>query len=216
MKRPLIALALLALIAVAAKAKADTLNFSFVSTPNTNGTYVDAYGTLTGTLTYSNSADPTNLNVFVVGTGTINVVSNLPASPNGSPGYPLTPALNGSSSKSWSDGGFKFTNTPEGTAVSNMSTDSCNVCFLMAGNAADGGDFTFVIDATGLNGVAGNSFIDAGQDGSGPYNYSTGGTLTLTGEAGVYNLTPEPATWLLLGSGVTLLGFVVYRRTAAA
>lgn len=216
MQRPTLAFVVFAsLLGLAGNAKADTIEFSFVSTPNINGTFVDASGTLTGFLTYSNSADPADLNVLAVGSGTINVVSNIPPTPNVPGNYPQTPELNGSSNDSFGLGGYVFANSPGGITVSDTSNGSCNVCFLMPGNPADGGNFTFAIDASGLNGAPGNSEIVASDGGNEGYYYETGGTLTLSGQVGTYDLTPEPPSWLLLGSGVALLGFMFYRRSEA-
>jgi hypothetical protein len=215
MQRPTLAFVVfVSLLGLAGSAKADTIDFSFVSTPNIDGTYVDASGILTGDLTYS--TDPADLNAFAVSSGTITVVSNIQPSPFVPGNYPLTPELNGSSDTSYSNGGYVFRSSPAGITVSDMAGQPCNVCFLMPGNPADGGDFTFVIDASGLNGAAGNSEIVASDGGSEGYFYETDGTLTLSGQAGAYDLTPEPPSWLLLGSGVILLGFLFYRRSAAA
>jgi hypothetical protein len=96
MQRPMLAVVVfVSLLGLAGSAKADTIEFSFVSTPNIDGTYVDASGILTGNLTYSNHADPSDLNLFVVESGSITVVSNIPPSPNMPPDYPQNPELNG-------------------------------------------------------------------------------------------------------------------------
>src|ERR1700679_3591090 len=186
MQRPTLALVVfVSLLGLAGSAKADTISFTFVSTPNINGTYVDASGTLTGTVFHSPSSPPTDLNALLVSGGTITVVSNIPPSPYPSTDPPpLTPELNGSSDISYSTSGFQFNNSPNGIIVSNNGSGACNVCFLMPGNPADGGDFTFVINASGVNGAPDNSQIFAGDDGAGPYNYVTDGTLTLDGQVG--------------------------------
>jgi hypothetical protein len=214
MQRPTLALVVfVSLLGLAGSAKADTIDFSFVSTPNINGTYVDASGTLTGNLTYS--TNPADLNTFAVSSGTITVVSNIPPTPNVPGNYPQTPELNGSSDLSDSNGGYALHNSPAGITVTDMAGPPCNVCFLMPGNPADGGDFTFAIDASGLNGALGNSEIVASDGGSEGYYYETGGTLTLDGQVGAYDLTPEPPSWLLLGSAVVLLGVLFHRRSVA-
>ena len=214
MQRPTLALVVfVSLLGLAGSAKADTIDFRFVSTPNINGTYVDASGTLTGTVYNSPSSPPTDLNALLVGGGTITVVSNIPASPFEGNGVFGIPELNGSSDISFSNSGLQFNNSPNGIIVSNNANEPCNVCFLMPGNPAVGGDFTFTINASGVNGTANNSQIVAGEDGNGPYNYVTDGTLTIDGQVGAYDLTPEPASLLLLGSGVALLVFMVYRKS---
>ncbi len=215
MHRPTLAFAVfVSLLGFAGSAKADTLEFSFVSTPNINGTYVDASGTLTGYLNYS--TNPGDLNTLVVTGGTITVVSNVPATPNVPGNYPQTPELNGSSDTSWSNGGYVFVSSPAGIVVSDAFAEpECNVCFLMPGNPADGGDFTFSIDVSGLNGAPGNSEIVASDGGAEGYYYAADGTLTLSGQAGAYDLTPEPPSWFLLGSSVVLLGLMLRRRSAA-
>ncbi len=203
-----------ALLGFAGSAKADTIDFSFISTPNAAGTYVDAFGTLTGNITYLD--DPTDQDLLMVNSGTITVVSNVSPTPLNSSGpLPRTPQLNGSSSTSFSDGGFVFSNASTGVNVSHVGYDDCDVCFRMPGNPADGGDFTFAIDPSGLNGALGNSEIMASDGGANDYLYETGGTLTLTGQVANYALTPEPPSWLLLGSGVVLLAFLFYRRSVA-
>jgi hypothetical protein len=211
MKRPAVAFVVfVALLGVAGSAKADTLDFSFISTPNSAGTYVDAFGTLTGNVTYLN--DPTDENVLLVNAGTITVVSNVPPTPFDPSGpTPRTPELNGSSDIGFG-GSFLFSNTSAGVNVANGPTGACWVCFDMPGNPADGGDFDFEIIATGVNGAPDNSEIIAGGNGIGDYQYTTDGTLTLYGQVGNYDLTPEPPSWLLLGSGIALLGFLFYRR----
>jgi hypothetical protein len=217
MQRPTLAVVVfVSLLGFAGSAKADTIEFSFVSTPNLNGTYVDAWGTLTGILSWS--TNPADLNLFLVddglNSGSITVVSNVPPSPTLPAHYPQTPELNGSSDMNGSHGGYEFVNSPAGITVSNASNQLCNVCFQMPGNPADGGDFYFIINASGLNGEPGNSDIDATNDGFG-YAYAIGGTLTLDGQVGAYDLTPEPPSWLLLASGIALLGFMFYRRPTA-
>jgi hypothetical protein len=199
------------LLGLAGSAKADTISFSFVSTPNSSGTYVDASGTFTGEI--APSIYPAELGDFVVSGGTITVVSNIPPSPNGSGTNSLIPELNGSSDVSYITGVFHFSNSPNGIIVSSTQGPSNQVGFFMPGNHADGGEFSFDIDASGLNGAPGNSEILATDDGA--YDYITDGTLTLDGQAGAYDLTPEPPSWLLLGSGVVLLGFMFYRRPMA-
>jgi hypothetical protein len=212
MQRSTVALVVFAsLLGLAGSAKADTIDFSFVSTPNINGTYVDASGTFTGNVTWS--TNPSDLNVFVVSDGTITVVSNIPPSPNGSGTNSLIPELNGSSDSAYSSGVFQLNNSPNGIIVSSSGHPADQVGFDMPGNPADGGGFSFDIDASGVNGAPGNSSIVATDDGS--YLYSTDGMLTLDGHVGAYDLTPEPPSWLLLGSGVVLLGFVFYKKPVA-
>jgi len=214
MQRPTLALVVfVSLLGLAGSAKADTIDFRFVSTPNINGTYVDASGTFTGDLTYS--TNPADLNTLAVSSGTITVVSNIPPSPNGSGIFDLTPELNGSSDICFSSGIFEFSNSPNGIIVSSRQIPSNQVGFYMPGNPTDGGEFDFDIDASGVNGTANNSQIIATDDGNGPDQYITDGTLTLSGQVGDYDLTPEPPSWLLLGSGVALLGFMFYRRPMA-
>lgn len=213
MKRPAVAFVVfVALLGVAGSAKADTLDFSFISTPNSAGTYVDAFGTLTGNVTYLN--DPTDENVLLVNAGTITVVSNVPPTPFDPSGpIPRTPELNGSSDISVSGSGFLFSNSSAGVNVADVGYAICDVCFSMQGNPADGGDFYFEIIASGVNGTPNNSSIVASDGGNHDYLYTTDGTLTLYGQVGNYDLTPEPPSWLLLGSGIVLLGFLFYRRS---
>jgi hypothetical protein len=215
MKRPAFALVVfVALLGVAGSAKADTIGFSFISTPNSTGTYVDAFGTLTGNLTYL--SDPADENLLMVDSGTITVVSNVPPTPFNPLGpIPRTPELNGSSNISFSNGGFVFSNSSAGVSVSDVGSFDCDVCFEMPGNPADGGDFTFAINPSGVNGAPGNSNIAASDGGTLDYFYTTGGTLTLYGQVGNYDLSPEPPSWLLLGSGIVLLAFLFYRRSVA-
>lgn len=215
MKRAVLAgVVFVALLGVAGSAKADTIDFSFISTPNAAGTYVDAFGTLTGNVTYLD--DPADQDLLMVDSGTITVVSNISPTPlNASGPLPRTPQLNGSSQQSFSDGGFVFSNTSSGVSVSHVGYDDCDVCFHMRGSPADGGGFTFAIDPSGLNGAPGNSEIIASDGGANDYLYETGGTLTLSGQVANYALTPEPPSWLLLGSGILLLGFLFYRRSVA-
>ncbi len=213
MHRPLLALAVFsALLGVAGRAKADTIDFTFVSTPNIDGTYVDASGTLTGNITYYN--DPADEDILFVNSGTISVVSNVPPTPFEPGVHPLIPELNGTSTTSYSAGGFMFAHSPGGILVSDAGIGPCDVCFLMPGNPADGGDFTFAIEALGINGAPNNAEIVASDGGNHGYLYETSGTLTLSGQVANYNLTPEPPSWLLLGSGGMLLGFMAYRRSA--
>jgi hypothetical protein len=225
MQRPTLALvSFVALLGVAGSAKADTIDFTFVSTPNNSGTYVDASGTLTGNLTWS--TNPADLNVLVldggISGGTITVVSNIPPSPFVPGAHFLIPELNGSSDLSSSSGVFQFSNSPGGIIVSSVGTGAAFVLgsslglgagFDMPGNPAEGGPFYFNIFASGINGAPGNSAIIA-SDGE-AYEYETDGTLTLDGQVGAYDLTPEPPSWLLLGSGVLLLGWMFYRKSAA-
>jgi hypothetical protein len=215
MNRPALAVAVfVALLGVAGSAKADTIDFSFISTPNAAGTYVDAFGTLTGNITYLD--DPADLDLLMVDAGTITVVSNVSPTPSNASGHlPRTPQLNGSSNRSFSNGGFVFNNSSTGVNMSHVGYDGCDVCFSMPGNPADGGGFTFAIDPSGVNGVLGNSEIIASDGGANDYLYTTGGTLTLSGQVADYALTPEPPSWLLLGSGVVLLAFLFYRRSVA-
>ncbi len=214
MQRPTLALVVfVSLLGVAGSAKADTIEFSFVSTPNSNGTYVDAWGTITGGVTYSNPTDRANLDTLVVSSGTITVVSNIPPSPSGSGANFLTPELNGSSDTANSNGVFQFINSPNGIIVYCIAGSNYQVGFYMPGNPAGGGEFEFDIDALGLNGAPGNSEIVA-TDGE-QYQYVTDGTLTIDGQVGAYDLTPEPPSWLLFGSGVVLLGFAFYGRSVA-
>ena len=213
MQRPTLALvAFVSLLGFAGSAKADTIDFSFVSTPNSSGTYVDASGTLTGSLTWS--TNPADVNVFLETGGTITAVSNVPPSPFVQGKYPLIPELNGSSDLGGSSGGFQFSNSPNGIIVSSIGTLDDGVDFYMPGEDNVGGKFFYVIDASGLNGAPGNSEIIATDDGFSFY-YQTSGTLTLSGQVGAYDLTPEPPSWLLLGSGVVLLGYFFYRRPLA-
>ena len=128
--------------------------------------------------------------------------------------YPLIPELNGSSDLGGSSGGFQFSNSPNGIIVSSIGTLDDGVDFYMPGEDNVGGKFFYVIDASGLNGAPGNSEIIATDDGFSFY-YQTSGTLTLSGQVGAYDLTPEPPSWLLLGSGVVLLGYFFYRRPLA-
>ena len=202
-----------ALLAVAGRAKADTIEFTFVSTPNVDGTYVDASGTFIGNVTYYNN--PADQDLLLVNGGTITVVSNVPPTPfdPSIPG-PRTPELNGSSNTAYG-GSYLFTHTAGGVDVTNGPTGVCYVCFLMPGNPADGGDFDLYFVVSGVNGALGNSELVASDEGNHDYLYTTDGTLTLYGEVGNYQLTPEPSSWVLLASGVMLLGFVAYRRTAA-
>jgi len=207
-RRTLAVVVFVSLLGVAGSAKADTIGFSFVSAPNINGTYVDASGTLTGILTFS---DPGDFNVLVTQSGgTITVVSNIPPSPdpNGEGTFPLTPELNGSGVGG--AGYFQFNNSPNGIIVSDGHFP---LSFGMPGNPADGGPFDIHIFVSGLNGTANNSEFIASDDGNGPDQYITDGTLTLYGQVGAYDLTPEPASLLLLGSGVALLVFMVYRKS---
>ena len=217
MQRPTLALVLsVSLLGVAGSAKADTIEFSFVSTPNSSGTDVAAWGTVTGAVANAGPAYPGDLNTLVMADGTITVVSNISPTPlNASGPLPRTPQLNGSSQLSFSDGGFVFSNTSSGVSVSHVGYDDCDVCFHMRGSPADGGGFTFAIDPSGLNGAPGNSEIIASDGGANDYLYETGGTLTLSGQVANYALTPEPPSWLLLGSGILLLGFLFYRRSVA-
>ena len=212
-RRTLAVVVFVSLLGVAGSAKADTIEFSFVSTPNSSGTYVDAWGTVTGAVANAGPAYPGDLNTLVMADGTITVVSNIPPSPdpNGEGIFPLTPELNGSSDLGFSSGYIVFSNSPNGIIVS--STDP--VGFYMPGNPADGGPFAFYIFASGVNGTANNSYIIATNDGNGPDQYITDGTLTLYGQVGAYDLTPEPPSWLLLGSDVALLGFMFQRRSVA-
>ncbi len=226
MQRPTLALVVFVLISgLAGSAKADTIDFTFVSTPNSSGTYVDASGALTGNLTWS--TNPADLNVLVlnggISGGTITVVSNIPPSPFVPGAHFLIPELNGSSDLSSSYGAFQFNNSPGGIIVSSVGTGvaafvlgsslGLGAGFDMPGNPADGGPFYFNIFASGINGAPENSAIIA-SDGE-AYEYETDGTLTLDGHVGAYDLTPEPPSWLLLGSGVMLLAFVGQRKSAA-
>ncbi|HSY37700.1 MAG TPA: hypothetical protein VK814_18240 [Acidobacteriaceae bacterium] len=211
MQRPTLALVVfVSLLGVAGSAQADTISFSFVSTPNSSGTYVDASGTVTGTLTYF--SNPADLNVLLQNGGTITTVSNIPPSPFVEGKYPLIPELNDSSNISSSNGGFQFNNSPDGIIVTSFGGGAA---FYIPGKDFEGGDFYFEIEASGLNGAPGNGEIVATDDGFSFY-YVTDGTLTLSGQVGAYDLTPEPPSWLLLGSGVALLGFMFYRRPMAA
>jgi hypothetical protein len=201
------------LLGFAGRAKADTIDFTFVSTPNSSGTYVDAWGTIPGNVTYGNSADPADLNVLVTNSGaTLTVVSNVPPSPdpNGEGTYPLTPELNGSALYGGSGGYFQFSNSPNGIVVSNTQRP---MTFFMPGNPDNGGPYFLYISVSGVNGAANNSQLIAGDQGNGPEEYFTDGTLTLYGQVGAYELTPEPPSWLLLASGVALLGFMFHRRS---
>jgi hypothetical protein len=85
------------------------------------------------------------------------------------------------------------------------------VAFDMAGNLADGGQFIFAIEPYGVNGTANNANVVGTNDGNGILSGASG-TLTLYGQLGAYDLTPEPSSWLLLGSGAIFLGFLIYRR----
>jgi hypothetical protein len=215
MKNALVGLVgLVVLLGVAERAKADTIDFTFVSTPNSGGTYVDAFGTFTGNVVPL-AANSTDYNLLLVDSGTITVVSNVPPTPFdlSIPG-PRTPELNGSSDTAYG-GSYLFSNTAGGVNVTNGPTGVCYVCFLMPGAPADGGDFDLYFVVSGINGAAGNSELVASDEGNHDYLYTTDGTLTLYGQVGNYQLTPEPASWLLLGSGVMMLGFVGYRKTAA-
>jgi hypothetical protein len=214
MKNALVGLVgLVVLLGVAGRAKADTIDFTFVSTPNSGGTYVDASGTLTGNITYLNN--PADQDILFVNSGMITVVSNVPPTPYAPGVHPLTPELNGNSTTNASGGGFLFANSPGGIVVSDVGNSPCDVCFVMPGDPADGGDFTFSIEAIGINGASDNAEIIASDGGNHGYLYETTGTLTLSGQVADYQLTPEPPSWLLLGSGVMLLGFGAYCRTAA-
>ncbi|MGD0648456.1 MAG: PEP-CTERM sorting domain-containing protein [Acidobacteriaceae bacterium] len=214
MQRPTLALVVfVSLLGLAGSAKADTISFSFVSTPNSSGTYVDASGTFTGVI--APSPYPAELSDFVLSGGTITVVSNVPPTPSVPYSYPQTPELNGSSDASLGSGVFEFSNSPNGIIVSTFCCSLNQVGFLMPGNPAYGGGFVFEINASGLNGAPGNSEIVAGDGGNGPDLYVIDGTLTLSGQAGPYDLTPEPPSWFLLGSGVALLGFMFLRRSMA-
>jgi hypothetical protein len=212
MQRPTLALVVfVSLLGLAGSAKADTIEFSFVSTPNSSGTYVDASGTFTGEI--APSIYPDELGDFVLSGGTITVVSNVPPTPSVPYSYPKTPELNGTSDTGPSSGVFEFSNSPNGIIVSTFCCSLNQVGFYMPGNPADGGEFFFDIFASGVNGAPGNSDIVATDEDT--YLYSIDGTLTLSGQAGAYDLTPEPPSWLLLGSGVALLGFVFYKRPVA-
>jgi len=119
MQRPTLALVVfVSLLGVAGSAQADTISFSFVSTPNSSGTYVDASGTVTDTLTYF--SNPADLNVLLQNGGTITTVSNIPPSPFVQGKYPLIPELNDSSNISSSNGGFQFNNSPNGIIVTSF------------------------------------------------------------------------------------------------
>ena len=211
-RRTLAVVVFVSLLGVAGSAKADTIEFSFVSTPNSSGTYVDAWGTVTGAVANAGPAYPGDLNTLVMAGGTITVVSNIPPSPdpNGEGTFPLTPELNGSGVGG--AGYFQFNNSPNGIIVSDGHFP---LSFGMPGNPADGGPFDIHIFVSGLNGTANNSEFIASDDGNGPDQYITDGTLTLYGQVGAYDLTPEPASLLLLGSGVVLLGYFFYRRPLA-
>jgi hypothetical protein len=125
----------------------------------------------------------------------------------------LIPELNGSSDLALTSGVFEFRNSPDGIIVLSFASSAYQVGFYMPGDPAYGGEFDFDIDVSGLNGAPDNSEVIA-SDGD-HYTYETDGTLTLDGQAGAYDLTPEPPSWLLLASGIALLGFMFYRRPAA-
>jgi len=198
-------------------AKADTVTFTFISAPDSAGTYIDATGTLTGSMTYF--TDPTDLNLFMVDSGTVTVTSNLTPSPwPGDPAQGKIPEFNGYSDTSYSKGGWVLSD-PLGMGVNLLSWPfEFGVALQMPGNPADGGDFTLGIEASGINGTANNATIVGTDDGAVGYYYGLQGTLTVDGQLGSYDLTPtpEPSSWLLMGSGVLFLGLLVYQKPRTA
>jgi hypothetical protein len=200
---------LVASFGVGRSAKADSVTFTFTGA-NSAG-YIDARGTLTGYMTWL--SDPAVLNLFEVDSGTITVTSNIAPTPwpSSDTGDNKIPEFNGNSDTSLSRGGFILSNSAGGVTLETYGGEF-GVCFEMPGNPADGGSFIFAIDAFGVNGTTGNAGVVGTDDGTVGYLYGLPGTLTVYGQLGDYDLTPEPSSWLLLGSGAILLGFLIYRR----
>jgi hypothetical protein len=197
-----------ALLCNARSMKADplyTINFTFESYDGT----ASAYGNLSGFLTWL--SNPSDLNLFEVEEGFLSLSVNAPG-----------PFITTASDTVIADGLLEFDNSGlELTVQTDSFGQDCAICFVVPESPSVGGGLIYLnLEVSGAGGLYSGDFdAEVGPD-SVPYGIE--GTFTLTGQVGNYDLTtgqvitPEPSPWLLLASGLVVIGLLLHRRSHLA